>query len=287
MTDPRKVREALDAVRSEAELASSDMAELRCALADSPECREAWRGVRRADEAIGRALRDVEIPDGLEARLMARLAASSSGVAESPVRDDLRSGDPPVAAAVSVERSPDGSFGRRASRRAWWGAAGAVIALGLGVWAIQAFRASPAVAPDLLGFEAIAWQESLTESWLDMSESRPTPRPLDRQVRFAPRGWQRVATRWDAACVAYDLSRRQGAATLFVLSPPTLPAELNLSATRVPATGGWGAAAWRNGDRLYVLVVEERGQKLEDYLRASASQIVAAPGVPDAGFFPG
>jgi hypothetical protein len=79
-----------------AELTLGEAEALEAHLQDCPECGAVFRAERQADERLGRAMRDVPIPDGLRERILSRLAAD---------RDDrhwrwLRWGS--IAAAVAL-----------------------------------------------------------------------------------------------------------------------------------------------------------------------------------------
>jgi hypothetical protein len=56
------------------ELEESEGEALAVHLADCPTCEAMYRTERRVDDHIGKAMRDVSIPEGLQARLLARLA---------------------------------------------------------------------------------------------------------------------------------------------------------------------------------------------------------------------
>jgi len=74
--DCRTARLLLDFARPRpAELEPADRADLDGHLADCLDCSAVFRAERRADEAIGRALRDVPVPDGLRGRILDCLAA--------------------------------------------------------------------------------------------------------------------------------------------------------------------------------------------------------------------
>lgn len=263
-------RQALDASRAGTDDRSTpELLDLARAVESSAEWRDAQRVVQRADEQIDRALRLVEIPAGLEERLLAACAAAERAEHAEPnpaPEQSVSAGLFAAATPAATARVPD--------RRRWlaWGA-GLAVMLVLAAWGVSQWQRVPPWQTDHLGFEAIAWSQQLSDDWLDLQDADSRQRPFTRQVRYVPRGWQPVKTGHDATALAYDLTRSRGTATLFVLSPATIPAEVPTVATRIPATGGWGAAAWQSGSCVYVLLVEERRQKLEDFLPA-ASRIV-------------
>lgn len=264
----KPLREALEACRPGSDdLSLPELADLARAAGESSVWRDALASVRQSDEAISRALQDVDIPAGLEHRLLAAVEAQADADASQT--------------ALTGTVSP--AQPRRVSRRTWLTLASALAAgVILAAWGVQQWRRAPVLAPENLGFEALAWSQNLTDEWRETSEARGLNRPLDRQVRYAPRGWQSLDTNHDATAVAYDLTRPRGTAILFVLAPAAIPDDLNTSATRIPSTGGWGAAAWKSGAFVYVLLVEERRQKLDDFLASPAAEIVLslATGAP-------
>jgi hypothetical protein len=74
--DCKTARLLLDFARPKpAELAGGDAADLEGHLGACPECDAVGRGQRQLDDHIGRAVRDVPLPDGLRDRLLERLAA--------------------------------------------------------------------------------------------------------------------------------------------------------------------------------------------------------------------
>src|SRR5690242_15755148 len=74
--DCRTARLLLDYARpAPAELPGGDAAALEGHLTACPECEALARAERQADDRLGRAVRDVPVPDGLRDRLLARLGA--------------------------------------------------------------------------------------------------------------------------------------------------------------------------------------------------------------------
>jgi hypothetical protein len=74
--DCKTARLLLDYARPmPAELPGGDVAALESHLTACPECEAVARAERQADDHLGRAVRDVPVPDGLRDRLLARLRA--------------------------------------------------------------------------------------------------------------------------------------------------------------------------------------------------------------------
>src|SRR5262249_28887945 len=79
--DCRTARTLLDYHRpTDSELSGPDAADLERHLDVCPECGALAQAERRADARLGRAMRDVPLPDGLHDRLLARLAADRRAV---------------------------------------------------------------------------------------------------------------------------------------------------------------------------------------------------------------
>jgi hypothetical protein len=99
--DCRTARLLLDFHRPRAgELPADEAADLERHLAGCPECDSAGRAERRLDEHIGRAVRDVPVPDGLREQLLARLKAERTAVFHRRLAWAARGGA--VAAALLI-----------------------------------------------------------------------------------------------------------------------------------------------------------------------------------------
>ena len=61
------------------EAAEPEMAALYQTLAENPQARDQFQAIQAWDSAIGRAMRNVPVPEGLVDRLMAALGQSESG----------------------------------------------------------------------------------------------------------------------------------------------------------------------------------------------------------------
>ena len=87
-------------------------------------------------------------------------------------------------------------------------------------------------------------------------------------LRVSPRNWYRpTAVRGDQM-VVYDLSLPGREHALLIVSRDRrgFPvAETPL--TYLPATGGWQMGAWRRGDLLFVLAVEQGGPPLGQFVQ--------------------
>src|SRR5262249_33084840 len=100
--DCKTARLLLDFVRpGTPELEAAEVGALDGHLAHCPECDTLARQERRAEAALGKAMRQVEVPDGLRAQLLARLEAGRGDWYRHGFGHGVRAG-PAVAACVLV-----------------------------------------------------------------------------------------------------------------------------------------------------------------------------------------
>jgi hypothetical protein len=224
---------------------------------------------RAFDEAIGRALFDVAVPQGM----LARLAA----IPQEGVREDRPL---PVEVATPVR---SGGISRRAAL--YGGVALATAAsLGIGVWLLEPATDFEDWNEETLSRRAIAWTTHLEleagagDGWTAIDAER-TERSLGQWIRQAPEavGRYRLSGTNDRRFVGdvYRFGPAQRAnAMLFVVDAATLPGDLPASP---PATPGWtsegfAVGMWRRGGKLYVVAV--RGDA-KDYAQLIRRQTVA------------
>lgn len=202
-------------------------------------------GPEQFDAALKAALHDVPLPPGLADRLLA--AAHNDA--------------PQAAGAGETAAKKRRQFSRR---RALYAAASLALATSVLV-AIAIWPRTPPVV-------SAAAVSAAYQDWLDASVHGPAAANLPRgyswptAVSAGPKRLQRFSTSQGWPGVAAELAPvGSPRATLLVIRSR---ARFKVPATplRLPATSGKGVAAWQVGDLLYVLVVEERGQRLEDFL---------------------
>jgi hypothetical protein len=156
--DCKTARLLLDYARpAPAELPGGDAAALEGHLTACPECEAVVRAERQVDDHLGRAVRDVPVPDGLRDRLLARL---------------------------------------RVERRRWYrrwglrgaGAAAAALALALGLWQPWHRTALPAPDVERIAYEVTVQNAQRTgaeevEAWFTQYRGFPvvSPREFDGQ----------------------------------------------------------------------------------------------------------
>lgn len=277
--DRRRALEALEACRSgHDELEPEDRDFVARYFAANPEAKQEFRSRIRLDRRIAEAFQDVDLPGGLQERVIAALASGESEP-EVPLSAVSALGGRVSADGVGdaeQAEAPPAPMGRRTVSRRWAllgglaATAAAVLLLAVG-W--QLSRPVDYTGSDIhaLAIEYFVNEQNdrhPAESGRLLGEMAP---PADyvppADVRTTPRTrWRSVAGFLGHRAVAYDLASRGGhRATLYVVrlrvaddlpdAPPPTP---------VLRTGGCSTAAWASGQRLFVLVV---GGDRADYQR--------------------
>jgi hypothetical protein len=267
MAKIKRLREQIDACRpGTADLSLAALAELAAEVKHDREVADELSRTNAFDRAVTEALHDAPVPAGLADRLMVAVQAEA------------------VPKVGLVERFPsDESVGAgrpRFGRRRWWAASGAVaLAALLAAVALPLMRPRPEVVQDELGLDVAGWLSNLpANKWQSVATvALPKESELDPAVNGKALRWQSFPTRgnrgWSGTVTAIELrSADQPRAILFVVRSS---ARFGVSATPSAArplmlSRGYAATAWQRQHRgmLFVLVVEEdRGQQLEDFLR--------------------
>ncbi len=283
--------EAMEACRTESEdLSDPRLAFLAAELAVDPALREQFERLGRLDRAVGEAFGDVPVPEGLDRRILARLAVARTGPAgadgpsaaawpepEPSVQESVQAPDEQPAAAwqaalgsahvpLPADDAPVSARPAPRVRRRWWLAAGgataaATVAAALVVVLVAGFlRTSPPSVAQLLDAAiADAAVQFRTETPTGERVDRVAPPqgfPLSRQVVALPGTRWRNAVVGEDRGVAFDLALRGRArATLYVLESRV--ANLPAMPPSQPQcnTGGYCALAWEENGLAYVLVV--------------------------------
>ncbi|MGE0756017.1 MAG: hypothetical protein AB7F89_03340 [Pirellulaceae bacterium] len=278
------MRKWLEGCRTEADLALPEFAELAGALARDPALRAAWERIRRRDAVIRSALFDVPVPEGLEDRILRRLAESSPGTGEA--------GD--VDGSVSLPSPGEGADGRRVPhgwdkvRVSWWLVGGGVAVVLVGMLAGWWPGADPVISDE--GQLVIEWIQGLDGARWRRADP-PTGRfPLPRELAVRPSRWQSlVSTSGRLPVVCYDLGSAGSPALLFVAlgqARPTLAT--SPPASPYPVQRPWQVAAWRGPAAVYVLALDAAAPRYqyERLLRRTPS-IAAGRLVPGSGYLVG
>jgi hypothetical protein len=261
------LRQQIDACRAGTDdLSLPEFGDLAVAVRHDREVAEELSRSHALDRLVCDALHDVPAAAGLADRLMAAMQAETApsvGLAERH---------------RSSER--DGAVHRQFGRRQWWLVGGAAaLATLIAAFTVPFVRSEREVAQGELSSDVAGWISSVTASEWRPTATTALPKgiELDSAVNGKALQWQSIQTRdhngWTGEVTAIDLRPAgQPRAMLFVVrtsarfavpSTPTAQRRLALSL-------GFAATAWQRQERgiLLVLVVEEdRGQRLEDFLR--------------------
>lgn len=260
-----RILEAIEACRP----GSDDVAEpalsyLAAALAADPELENLYERLQQVDAMLAAGFRDVPVPEGLQQRLMERLAAAWAQQVDSAEEEQV----PEIAKATpatAVVSAP-----KRVSRR--WLLAGGGFAVGsaaalLVAVAIGLFDSDGYDQQKVLD-EAIQFckSETLLPGHPLAEKTPPEDYPLSRAVaRVRGVQWRSIRNFLGCKGVAYDMWVGGTQATLYVVNQPVeLPKRPLLTPTR--ATGGYAASAWMEGGRLYVLVVRGNANAYSGFL---------------------
>jgi hypothetical protein len=256
-----RILEGLDACRPGSDdLArlAQDHPEIAARLAEHPQLARWQRRVEAIDRQIADAMHAVPVPDGLAARLLAKLPIERSSPSSAPVHVSRVSGRSSSTEGVSISDRTDLLLRIRYSRRAWaLGGALALAASLLVAASLGLFGSAPQpLFVENLESTALAWYGDLDLAW--QTSTPPASHPVSQRVLPTPQGWQRFDASSDRSSVAYDLTPRGAAhrVTLLVarVSVPTLAGS---PPSRPPvATLGRLIATWQEGEFLYVLVIE-------------------------------
>ena len=204
--------------------------------------------LKRFDARLKAAVWDVPVPEGLDQRLLERLAAARAEEAPQP--------------AITA---PPASISRR---RLLW-AASAVATSAVVLIAVLGLNRQPAETPSMVVASAVQFfGAELPGPLHQMSEPPPSDYPFSRDVLpTAQVRWRPIDGFLGVSGVAYDLSGPgDPRATLYVVFrtaaglgdvPPSDP---------MSTTAGRSAAAWQTDGLVYVLVVEGDSRDYQRYL---------------------
>lgn len=263
-TEHEDVRRLLDACRPGSEdLGLPEMRPLAERLEHDPATRELYERTQQFDSVIKAAMFGVDVPDGLDDRILAALSEGQTAL------DDGESGV--IARAVETAAAAESVLEQEANAlpaSGWWRYAGGrkAVAAVLSVAAVAVIFAfalvfrpgdSDSITADRIYVCAEQWATDVNhEKW------RPTrlpvrQHPLSRYVRSPVRRWQTINGRahW-AQVVCYDLTAsRSERVHLFVVRVegsvplPDLPPQEPRQKTQ-----GWCIGCWQEDGTVYALV---------------------------------
>lgn len=253
--DDRRLREAIEVCRP-GDLGAPDALDVERALAEDPRLRLAFERIQSWDAAIGASMDRVEVPAGIEQRMLARLGANPTLATSVAAAVDVAS-TLPVHSPEKVTLAPTtGSSGVRPFT--YWSGVGlaavaaAVLVVAAGYW----LQLDSEVAIDQLAHE---WQEKLSDDWQPIA-SAPSEFPFPDAMRVAATGWQWIGQRTLTPVVAYHLT--DGKTTAWLYAARMTREGLASAPPKVPQqdTGGQAIAYWRSPQKsniVYVLVVSD------------------------------
>jgi len=241
-----RILHAIEACRPGSDDVADPALEFLAAELDAdPQLAELYDRLQQLDSKLAAAFREVPVPEGLEQRLLDRLATAEAASPVSPrpkrvSRRWLLAGS----AAVTV-------------------AAAVLVAVGIGI-----------PGPDDDGEQAVLDEgirffnkESAELGVLLADKAPPSGYPISRAVLRLPEiRWRRIEGFAGRNGVAYDLSRGGVRATLHVVKPQVAGLPTRAPASPMRSTGQRSASAWNEGGVLYVLVVHGDARTYRGFL---------------------
>jgi hypothetical protein len=275
--DPR-MWEAMEACRpGRDDLADPEMAALSRQLAASPKLASLHERLQRWDAALADAFCDVPVPEGLEARILARLEAESVEV-RSPSPESI-----PELTVAGRHRDASGGVdarGPHASRRRWMLVAGGLTAAAVFILAfVPLHKRGEFTRSDVLDSAIAYYADDTHEGGRVLGKASPDY-PFSSTLlslvsgRFPEIRWRPAAGFLNRSAVAFDLLGPEGRmATVYVASCSVdgLPAEVPMRP--MLSTGETSVSAWQEGDLVYVLVVDGGSQAYERLFVGSAGPV--------------
>jgi hypothetical protein len=237
------------------------MADLARQIEQNPQARALYENVQEWDAAVAAKMEDIDVPQGLQDRILERLRSAAGSTVEA-----LNVASHPLDVEPAMQITPRQYSRRQYSRRQWLAgfamiAASVLVATFLSVWL-------PSDSEVPMEDIADGWSQQLAASW-QQTEQPPREFALPSAITAAPVGWQWLA-KHAAHGVAYQLQDRAGTtAILYVarLSRAGLP--LAPPAAPQSNTGGKAVGYWRSGDMVYVLVVPGDERSYRAFVSAS------------------
>ncbi len=262
------LREAIEVCRLR-DLAAADLADVAHALSMDPRMSRARRNIEGWDSAITVAMDKIRVPEGLEERILARLAGRPSlAVSVTSAVRAADAGPEPSTATAEVSREPDSSSARTLT---YWSGVGisAIIAAALIIAAGYWLQLGSEFGLDQL---ARLWQDELTDEWQPIVNAPPEfPFPAD-VMRVAAAQWQWIGKLTSTPVVAYELT--DGKTTALLYAARMTREGLSNAPPERPRQGASGQAIgyWRSGKIIYVLVVND-GNRYHAFVRPASTPL--------------
>ena len=262
MDKPIDLLTAIEACRPGAgDLDAPEMAPLRDALRSDATIARRFESMQRFDCRLGEAIRQGDVPAGLEDRILAALASLDETLRtadETEHRDVRRISRRRMGASLAVA------------------AALAAVATGVTVWAL--LSGDTRLTMSTIQENAADWCDGLVPArWRD--SNAPSNFPFSRDVRLAPNAWQPVSPPGAGDAVAYRLPPPPGVRRMTLLV-------LKVDVSNVPhiprqdpyMTQDRLVALWQVGENVYVLVLQGDDLRLlqDVYQQSVNTQLRAA-----------
>jgi hypothetical protein len=285
--DDRELAERLDACRSAAELHDVELAGLAERLDTDPHARASWDAVRRADRAIERAFPDVDVPAGLQARLLAGLTVAAAIAPTADVggrqKEETTAGGlarrcspcaVPQSAATEVPSPAPAEQTTKSHRRFRWLAAASVAAAVVAVAVPLAIvLRGPRITAENVAARVAEYNLTATLEATAADDSLPPSASVRRETI----GEDRAAPGFlGTQAVAYPLRRGQARATHYVA--PLVVAGLPKKPPGASSVSGSSptVVAWQEGDLLYALVVDGGPRDYPLFIRPRSPTVALA-----------
>jgi hypothetical protein len=278
--DRQQIRERLEACRPGSDDRNApEMGEAVRALAEDARLRTTFDWIERQDQRLVERMPQVEVPSGLQDRLLARLAeaaaasektpapAGQSPQGQSPQGQSPQGQSPQGQSPQGEERGAERLAAERRTRvttvhRRWWMGIVATAAALL-VMAGWVYFRPPAPTVERLAMLSLEWTETMSDRESDWQAFRESEFP---GLPWRPLRWQPISAHLDAEVVAFDFGESRGRKlvlyqirTRHSLPLPRIPYE------SLSVTGAWLSGAWQEGDHVYIAVTTDA--RLLDGLR--------------------
>jgi hypothetical protein len=273
MSHSPHLHELLEAYRPGVDRLEDDMwLPLREAVEQNEVLRLRLESVERSDRSIRVAMHDAPLPDGLEERLLAGLMSARSDYELVPTVSG-QVAEASVEFAAALPSSPP-----RYSRRSWGLVAGGILTLAGTVLLALFLRPPHPAQPGVVSTEQLAGE---LQTWLadeglhgsrgwstNFGRSLERSHPIHSAVHVPPTRWRRMPSPNRESVVVYELTTPGGKkGFLFVADTPRTFNVPTLPMKKWSLTGGHVAGAWQRENLLYVLVVDEDGISIDDFVR--------------------
>jgi hypothetical protein len=259
MPQPSLSRERiLDAIEScrpaSDDLFTPELADVADQIAVDPQSERYYERLQNLDLKISAAFHDVEIPPGLEQRLVAKVELARLEDARFSYEDEALATAPPANAAPlpSPRKQP------KNSRRRFL-VSGGVLAAALSILFVVYVNFRPSIDLTRQTAEERAMQffnaENATPGQLLAKTPSPAEFPFSSYIRrFSTTCWRPVENFLGHSGIAFDLRVNGERATLYAIEQ-TIPDLESMPVDHPSNTGGCCVAAWQENGLTYILVV--------------------------------